>query len=120
MLISIHLHCLFISIYFDTFEKYSLLSEVAHHRCSYKKVFQNMQQIYMRVPMPKCNFKATLLNRTWALVFSCKFAAYFRNTFLYKDLSTTGSALHSIIYYSFFLYLPFFFSTCFFCLLSMY
>ena len=41
-----------------------------------------MQQIYIRAPMPKCIFQAILLNRTWARVLSCKFAAYFRNIFL--------------------------------------
>ena len=43
---------------------------VLRKRCS-----ENMQQIYMRTPMPKCDFN------TSAWVFSCKFAAYFQNTF---------------------------------------
>ena len=38
-----------------------------------KRCFENMQQIYSRTPMPKCDFNK--------VVFSCKFAAYFQNTF---------------------------------------
>ena len=38
-----------------------------------------MQQIYRRTPMPKCDFNKVALRSTWA--FSCKFDAYFRNTF---------------------------------------
>ena len=47
-------------------------SETAVQRC-----FKNMQQIYRRTPMPKCDFKWM----KWAWVFSCKFAEYFQNTF---------------------------------------
>ena len=46
---------------------------------------ENMQQIYRRTPMPKCNFNKVVLELYWnctsAWVFSCKFAAYFQNTF---------------------------------------
>ena len=53
-------------------------------QCS-KSCSENMQQIYMRTPMPKFDFnKATLhlfRNRTLAWVFSCKFIVYFQNTF---------------------------------------
>ena len=49
-----------------------------------------MQQIYWRTPTPKCDFnkveKQFYWNRTLALVFSCKFAAYFQNTFSYEHL----------------------------------
>ena len=41
---------------------------VPRKRCS-----ENMQQIYRRAPMPKCDFNK--------VAFSCKFAAYFQNTF---------------------------------------
>ena len=44
---------------------------VLKERCS-----ENMQQIYRKTPMPKCDW-----NHTSAYVFSCKFAAYFQNTF---------------------------------------
>ena len=53
---------------------------VPRKRCS-----ENMQQIYRRTPMPKCDFnkvaKQLYWNCTSAWVFSCKFAAYFQNTF---------------------------------------
>ena len=44
-----------------------------------------MQQFYRRAPMPKCDFykvaKQVFKNHMSAWVFSCKFAAYFQNTF---------------------------------------
>ena len=44
-----------------------------------------MQQICRESPMPKCDFNKVALqiywNHTSAWVFSCKFAAYFQNTF---------------------------------------
>ena len=74
-----------------------------------KRYLENMQQICRTIPMPKCNFdevakvfwkyaaklqentyaevrfqlscKATLLKTHFGMVFSCKFAAYFQNTF---------------------------------------
>ena len=50
-----------------------------------KKCSENMQQIYRRTPMPKCDFiKVTLQlyrNHTSAS-FPCKFAAYFQRIFL--------------------------------------
>ena len=50
-----------------------------------KRCSENMQQIYRRTPMPKCDFnkvaKELYWNRTSAYVFSCKFAACFQNTF---------------------------------------
>ena len=50
-----------------------------------KSYSENMQQIYRRTPMPNYDFnkagKQHYWNRTSAYVFSCKFAAYFRNTF---------------------------------------
>ena len=45
-----------------------------------KRCSENMQQISRRTPTPKCDFNK-VANRTSARVFSCKFAAYFRNTF---------------------------------------
>ena len=54
-------------------------------RCVFRKrCSENIQQIYRRTPMPKCDFnkvaKQLYSNRTLAWVFSCKFAAYFQNT----------------------------------------
>ena len=44
-----------------------------------------MQQICRRTPMPKCDFnkaaKQLYWNHTSVWVFSCKFAAYFQNSF---------------------------------------
>ena len=62
-----------------------LRPEVGIQRCSYKRCPENMQQIYKRTPMPKCDFNKFALQLYWshtlAQVFSCKFAAYFHNTF---------------------------------------
>ena len=38
---------------------------------------ENMQQIYMRTPIPKCDFNKVALK---LYVFSCKIAAYFQNS----------------------------------------
>ena len=50
-----------------------------------KRCSENMQQIYRRTPMPKCDFNIVALqlywNHTSAWVLSCKFAAYLHNTF---------------------------------------
>ena len=47
-----------------------------------------MQQIHRRTAMPKCNVnkvaKQLYWNRASAWVLSCKFVAYFQNTFSYK------------------------------------
>ena len=55
-----------------------------------KSCFENMQQIYRRTPMPKCDFSKVALqlywNRTSPWVFSCKFAAYFQNNFSQEHL----------------------------------
>ena len=51
-----------------------------------KRCSENMQQIYRRIPMPKCDFnkvaKQLYWNHTSAWVFPCKFATYFENIFL--------------------------------------
>ena len=50
-----------------------------------KSFSKNMQHIYRRIPMPKSDFNKVSKQRYWnhtsAWVFSCKFAAYFQNTF---------------------------------------
>ena len=50
-----------------------------------KRCSENTQQIYRRTPMPKCDFNKVAFqlywNHTSAWVFSCKFIAYFQNTF---------------------------------------
>ena len=48
-----------------------------------KRCFENMQQIYRRTPMPRCDFNTVTLqrSRTSAWVFSRKFTTYFQNTF---------------------------------------
>ena len=57
------------------------LSRVVHRKsCS-----ENMQLIYRRTPMPKCDFN------TSAWVFSCKFATYLQNTFSYEDFWRAAS-----------------------------
>ena len=46
-----------------------------------------MQQIYIKAPMPKYDFskfaKQLYWNHTSAWVFSCKFAPYFQNIFIF-------------------------------------
>ena len=53
---------------------------VLRKRCS-----ENMQQIYRRTPMSKCDFdkaaKRLYWNHNSVLVFPCKFTVYFQNTF---------------------------------------
>ena len=62
-----------------------------------------MQQIYRRTPTPMCDFNkvATALqlywNRTSAWVFSCKFVAYFQNTFSKDHLWTAASEARNFI-----------------------
>ena len=62
-----------------------------------KKCSENMQRNYRRTPMPKCDFnkvaklKQLYWNRTSAWVFSCKFAAYFQNTFFKEHLWVAAS-----------------------------
>ena len=54
-----------------------------------------MQQIYMRILIAKCDFNKVALqlswNRTSAWMFSCKFAAYFQNTFFSEHLWRAAS-----------------------------
>ena len=55
---------------------------------SRKSCSENMQQIARSTPMSKSDFNKAALqlywNRTLAGVFSCKFAAYFQNTFFLR------------------------------------
>ena len=57
-------------------------------RCVLKKCSENILKIFMRTPMPKCDFNKVALQLYWshtlAWVFSGKFAAYFQNTFFKK------------------------------------
>ena len=49
-----------------------------------KRRSENMRQIYRKTSMSKCDFNIVALffkNHTSARVFSCKFTAYFQNTF---------------------------------------
>ena len=59
-------------------------SEVAVQRRLRKRCSENMQQIYRRTSMPKCDFskvaKQLYWNSTSVWMFSCKFASYFQNT----------------------------------------
>ena len=62
-----------------------------------KKCSDNMQQIYRRTPLPKCNFnkvaKQLYYNNTSARVFSFKFASYFQNTFSWEHLWMAASEM---------------------------
>ena len=54
-----------------------------------------MQQIYKSTPMPKYDSNKVALQLSWsntsALVFSCKFAAYYQNIFSTEHRWTTAS-----------------------------
>ena len=60
-----------------------------------KRCSENVQQIYSRTPMPKCDFNKVALqlywNHTLAWVYCCTFAAYFQNTFSQEHLWTATS-----------------------------
>ena len=60
-----------------------------------KKCSENMEQIYRRTPLPKCDFnnvaKKLYLNHTSACAFSCKSIACFQNTFFTEHLTTIAS-----------------------------
>ena len=55
-----------------------------------KKCSENTQQIHSRTPMPKCDFNKVAKQLYWnpasAWMFSCKFDAYFQNTFSSEHL----------------------------------
>ena len=58
-----------------------------------KAVLKTWEQTSRSTPMPKCDFSKVALhalqvpwNHTSAVVFSCKFAACFQNTFLWEQL----------------------------------
>ena len=65
---------------------------VLRKRCS-----ENMQRIFRRTPMPKCDFnkfvKQLYWNHTLTWVFSCKFVAYFQNTFSEDQIWAAASVL---------------------------
>ena len=66
-----------------------------------KRCSDNMQQIYRRTPILKCDFNKVALqlywNRASAWVFSCKFAAYFQNIFSNEHLWTAASEARNCI-----------------------
>ena len=65
---------------------------VLEKRCS-----ENMPQIYRRTPISKCDFNKVAKQLYWyhtsAWVFSCKFVAYFQNTFSQEHLWVAASAI---------------------------
>ena len=60
-----------------------------------------MQEIYRRQPMPNYDFNKFALklywNRTSAWVLSCKFSAYFQNTFSSENFWTTASDISLLV-----------------------
>ena len=60
-----------------------------------KSCSENMQEIYRRTHMLKCDFNKFALqlywNHTSAWVISCKVAAYFQNTFSQEHLRVAAS-----------------------------
>ena len=67
-----------------------------------KSCSENMQQIYRRKTVPKCDFnkvvKQLYWNHTSTRLFSFKFAAYFQNTFLSEHLWRAAFVLPPIYY----------------------
>ena len=63
-----------------------------------KSCSENMQEIYRRTPMPKCNFNkvASQLcwNHTLSWVLCCKFATYFQNIFSWEHLWRAASVFY--------------------------
>ena len=77
------------------FHVYQISIEAAIRGVLIKWCSENMQQIYRRTPVPRCCFKVALpfyWNHFLAWMFSCKFAAYFQNTFSSEHLwrATSG------------------------------
>ena len=76
--------------HFSISTKKKKFSEASLLRFSSEKFYEDMHKIYRKTPMPKCDFNKVARqlsrNRTSALVLSCKFAAYFQNTFLQEHL----------------------------------
>ena len=64
-----------------------------------KRCSENLQQIYRRTPVLKCDLNKVALqlywNHTSSWVFSCKFAVYFQNTFHEEHLWMAASSFHN-------------------------
>ena len=80
------MNCNFVSVFGNNLHlKMKRNTEAALQRCSIRRCSESMQQIYRRTLMPKCDFNKVAKQLYWshtsAWVFSCKFAAYFQNTF---------------------------------------
>ena len=67
-----------------------LLAEASFQRCSYEKVFWQYAANLQENTYAEVRF---YWNHTSAWVFSCKFAAYFQNTFSQEHLWTAASIL---------------------------
>ena len=69
----------------DSFSGISDIQKQSSRGVSRKRCSENMQQLYRRTPMPKCDLNKVVLqlywNHTSAWVFTYKFAAYFQNTY---------------------------------------
>ena len=63
--------------YWDSFNFYNC-AEAARIAFLIKRCSENMQQIYRRIPMPKCNFIETTL---WHWIFPVNLLYIFRKTF---------------------------------------
>ena len=93
---------------------YKQYSEAAIQWCTWEKVCWKYEaKTYRRTPMPKCGFnkvaKQLYWNSTSAWGFSCKFAAYFQNTFSTEHLwmatsGKTSSSLFWCLYFELWLY----------------
>ena len=68
------------TLHLSTWKKTQIMQKQPSRGVLRKKYSENMQQIYRRIPMPKCDLQLNW-NRTSAWVSACKLAAYFQNTF---------------------------------------
>ena len=90
----------------DEIPRYALKKEEGQKQSSRgvprKRCSENMQQIYWRTPMQKSDFnkvaKQLYWNHTSPWVLSCKFAAYFQNTFSNEHLwvAASGKIIHEV------------------------
>ena len=76
---------------------------VSRRRCS-----ENMQQIYRRTPMSKCDFSKVALQLYWnhisVWVFSCHFAGYFQNTFSEEHFWVAASDNSTVMFFNILLF----------------
>ena len=81
----------FVLPYFCHIQIHTIFQKQSSRGVLSKRRLENMQQIYRRTHMLKCDFNKVALqlywNHTSEWMFSCKFAAYLQNTFYTINIS---------------------------------